>query len=230
MSTIKPIFFILVVSLVIGSATAADSLQWDFRDESVSADDWLETWKPMTDAARHSEAVTVNQPPGQVEANFRALVIEDVYDSSSEDQTDEAGTPVFSAAFEAVAAGTLSFRAGTSGTQNQNATLTLLANGRPLLLVRLIDNTNGVVVSREGSKPFEDAESWFNRARDFEITWTPAGDVALFFTNASGSRIDLGPLHFLAPGSPDEIQLQVGFGRATGKAFRIEAMNLKSQE
>lgn len=229
MSTItsKISVFFLIPSLAL--LAAEERTSWDFRNPETTVADWLRSWSPESEAARHEDALRVEEPPGQVAGNHRALIIEDVYDSSQHSQTDEAGTPSFRWEFDPVESGELRFRAGTTGTQNQNATLTILGKDRPLLMVRLENNTSGMVVAREGSRTFQDGESWFNRARDFEVSWTADGAAAFSFTTAGGKRVEMGPLKFLAPGRPDEIVVKVGFGRATRKGLRIESLSVTSR-
>lgn len=228
MSTIMKIFLRLFCFIPMFLIAGESVFDWDFRDAESDSRDWLKHWSPVTAAARDVNAVRVEDPPGNVSGNHRALVIMDQYDSSLTNESDQEGTPIFQCNIEPLKAGTLRFRAGTTGTQNQNASLTLRSNGRPLLILRLENNTTGMVVSQEGRQDFSDPQSWFNRARDFEVKWTEDGEVTFRFTTASGERTEFGPLRFLSPGHPDELLLQVGFGRATNRGLRIEKLSLTS--
>ncbi|MBC2595970.1 hypothetical protein H5P28_17020 [Ruficoccus amylovorans] len=205
-------------------------LEWDFTQGSQTAESWLTQWTPESDAARLPEAVRVAAPPGNVIGDHSALVIEDIDDSSNGSRNDAAGTPTFSCSFAPVDNGTLSFRAGTSGTQNQHAIFTLLSGKRTLLVIKLIGNTTGEIVSGTGKTEFSDGKSWYNRARDFAITWTDKGEVSVSFTPEQGAPLKLDHLKFISPGRPDCIQIQVGYGKATGKAVRLESFSLKTNE
>lgn len=226
MSTIIMKYFLFFLSLPALLMAQQERFHWDFRDADTGVSEWLSVWKTASKAAMMEGALTVMDPPGEVAGNHRALLLTDLMDSSVEKVNDEAGTPALSWDFDPVSDGILRFRAGTSGTQNQNASFILSAKGRPLLIIRLVNNHSGMIISRSGNQGFEDAQSWFNRARDFEVRWKATGEVTFTFTPESGEPAVFAPLTFLAPGSPDNLRLQVGFGRATQKALRIESLQL----
>jgi len=202
----------------------------DFRNGKTTLDDWEKVFDADSEAAKKEGAVRVEDPPGNVEGLHTALVLRDVLDSSRDKQSNEAGTPLFTSSFEPITSGKVTFRAGTNGTQNQNASLTLLAKGRPVLILRLVNNQEGLVVGGESHMSFEDEMPWFNRARDFSIAWDDSGEFTVGFVNHEGEKILLGPLRPLAPGAPDQIDFQVGFGRAVDKALRIEQLTLFSEK
>lgn len=204
--------------------------EWDFRSGKVSLEQWSAAWTLESKAAEAEGALRIDPQPGLSAGLNDAFILEDVYDSSRLNEDDATGTPVMSTKFEATVSGTLSFRAGTTGTQNQNATITMLAEGRPLLIIKLINNTELAVISGAGKTALTDPINWFNRARDYTINWSGDGTANVVFEMASGETIETGSLKLLAPGNPDQIKLQVGFGRATGKALRLETFSLKSNK
>ncbi len=216
---------------VSGVARAATVAAWDFRNGEDAAPDWRRLWRPETNAAMAEGALRIAGPSGKPAGREQALVLEDVLDSSSEGGSDADGTPRIAYRFDPLACGTLGIRAGTGGTQNQQAVITLLAKKRPLLLIKLTSNTAGAVVSATGEAAFTD-RSWFNKARDFEIAWSPQPDgthaVTVTFHALDAEPTVFGPLRFLAPGVPDQLQLQVGFGSAVGKSLRVERFFLSS--
>lgn len=218
--------------LAVGSVCASEEVvkAWDFRSGNLSVEDWLADWKPQSKVGGQEGALRVEQPPGNVQGDHTALILEDVYDSSADQGNDADGTPKVSWEFEPVSAGSLNLRVGTAGTQNQNGEIALLARGRPLLVIKITNNTTGLVVSGSGETEFSDSASWFNRARNLEIRWTADGDVMVSFIPENGDALELGPLQFLAPGAPDELTMQVGFGRATNKALRIESLSLHKNQ
>lgn len=217
--------------VVVGGATPVEVVVhgWDFRRGEAGVEDWVEGWKRDTRAAEAEKAMWLDISPQKASARLGALYLEDVYDSGAEGGTDRDGTPQISLSFAPIRQGSLSFRAGTAGTQNQQGIITLLARGRPLMLVRLTSNTEGVVASASGEVSFRDV-SWFNRARDYAITWVRQGDgtyaVTMTFQPLEGELVVFEPLRFLAPGAPDEVRMQVGFGRAVEKSLRIETFFL----
>lgn len=228
MSTTFRKFFSVLFALAPAFAVGATAIHWDFRDGGESADSWLEEWTPVSLAAQQEGAIRVEAPPGNVQGEHRALIMEDVYDSSAATLDDAAGTPRLRYEFKPITAGSLRFRAGTMGTQNQNADITLLSHGRPLIIVKIENNTAGRVVTRSGESTFSDTQSWFNRARDYTITWTADGEVTFRFNPETGEPVVFDNLKFLAPGEPDAVTMQVGFGRATRKGLRIESLSLSS--
>ncbi|WP_309386222.1 hypothetical protein [Cerasicoccus frondis] len=202
---------------------------WDFRNGSLDAETFLEDWTIGSVAARQEGAIQVAPPPGLVEPGQVAMVLNDVFDSSVDNLTDAEGTPLLLYKFDGISTGGFLFRAGTSGSQNQNGSLTILSRGRPLLIIKLINNTTGVLVSGTGEIQFSDTVSWFNRARTFEVYWHNNGRVDFYFKPDEGEPLEIKSLRFLSPGKPDEIQIQVGYGRGTEKAIRLETISLIKQ-
>ena len=229
MKTGKTSYKLLALTLAALSSNIGGTLyarEWDFRHGDASINEWLQAWELDSAAAKAAGALSIAPQPGLAAGKNDAFILEDVYDSSILSEDDSAGTPSISSTFDSVKAGTLAFRAGTSGTQNQNGMITLLAHGRPLLIVKLVNNSKAIIVSGAGEHEIQDDVNWFNRARDYSITWQGNGHATVSFTSNSGETKQFGPLRLLAPGAPDEIQLQVGYGRATGKALRIETFSL----
>ncbi|MFH1497531.1 MAG: hypothetical protein ABII82_06860 [Verrucomicrobiota bacterium] len=200
----------------------------DFRAGERAMGDWRSAWVLESAAAGVDGAMRIESAPGNED---HALILDDVHDSRAAGGGDADGTPVISHAFTSLARGSLAFSAGTGGSQNQHASITVLSKGRELLLVKLVNNTSGLVVSATGEAAFSD-DSWFNKVRDYEITWEPQPDggraVTVVFYPKDREPVVFGPLQFLAPGDPDQIRLQVGFGSAVGKSLRIGRITLSS--
>lgn len=226
---IRPKLLIILFKVLCLSAPTS-AATWDFRSGDVPLESWLELWTLETPAALAEKAFRIDPQPGLPAGVNDAFILEDVYDSSRLSEDDRAGTPIISSKFDAMRSGKLLLRAGTTGTQNQNATITLLAKGRPLLILKIINNHEAMVISGTGEEKFYDAESWFNRARDYVISWGEETGTNVVFETDQGTKTEARSLKHLAPGYPDEIRMQVGFGRATGKALRIEVFTLLSVE
>ncbi|WP_309398669.1 hypothetical protein [Cerasicoccus maritimus] len=218
---------ILMLGLMQVSAETVGT--WDFRNGNLDTEAFLKDWAIGSVAAEQEGAIQVVPPPGLVEPGQVAMVLNDVCDSSAHKLNDADGTPLLVYKFDSIPAGGFLFRAGTSGSQNQNATITLLSRGRPLLIIKLINNTTGVLVSGTGEIEFSDPVSWFNRARSFEVYWHENGRVDFYFKPDSGDPLEIRSLRFLSPGKPNEIQIKVGYGRGTGKAVRLETISLIKQ-
>lgn len=228
-STLKQGGFPIICGYLLSGLLLSAS-EWDFRSGEVSLDTWAELWTPMTEAAKADRAFRIDPQPGLDAGINDAFILADVYDSSLLNESDLTGTPVISSKFDAMESGKLTLRAGTAGIQNQNAMITLLAKGRPLLILRIVNNHESVVISGAGEFGFKDDQSWFNRAREYTITWDGSNGASVSFEAHSGARTETGPLRLLAPGSPDEIKMQVGFGRATNRELRIETFSLSPKE
>lgn len=220
-----------MLGLASSAAEAATVVFWDFRSGEMAEPDWRSRWILETDAAMADGALRVAGPSGHSVGRDQAMVLADVFDSSQEGGDDRDGTPIISHRFAPLACGMLGLRAGTSGTQDQQAEIALMSKGEDLLLIKLRNNTTGTVVSAGKESAFTD-RGWFNKARDFEIAWAPQPDgahaVMVTFYPQGAEPVVLGPLRFLASGAPDQVRLQVGYGSATGKALRVERFFLSS--
>jgi hypothetical protein len=212
-----------------GESSQQVGFHWDFRAGGGALESWQGLWVLESKAAKAEGAFRLEPQPGNKPGVADAFILEDVYDSSVLGEPDVDGTPIISTTFESIEKGVLSFAAGTSGTQNQNAMVTLLANGRPVLIIKLINNTKGVVVSGSGESNFSDEAGWFNRTRQYVVTWD-GSSAAIAIRSDDGDVLPSKPIRFLAPGSPDQIRLQVGYGRGTTKSLRLEEFSLYSNK